>query len=66
MLALTRRPGQEIVIDGPATIRVVRCQNGRVRLGIKADDGVKILRGELVGMPTEKEDGKHLAGQIGT
>ena len=47
MLALTRKPGEEILIGGNIVIRIVRCQGGRCRLGIEAPRDIKISRGEL-------------------
>jgi sRNA-binding carbon storage regulator CsrA len=46
MLILERKSGQEVRVDGPATIRVVR-RSGRIYLLIEASQDVSILRGEL-------------------
>lgn len=46
-LVLTRKPGQEIIIDGPARIVIAESSHGRVKVRIEADEDVKILRGEL-------------------
>jgi carbon storage regulator CsrA len=35
------------MIDGKIVIRVLGVQNGRVRLGIEAPDGVVVLRDEI-------------------
>ena len=48
MLALSRRPGESIHIDGPAVIHVVQLHGGKVRLGIEAAAAVQILRTELL------------------
>jgi len=56
MLCLGRKAGEVIVVDGPCRIVVVRTRSDQVRLGIEADCGVKILRGELVS--PEKDDGE--------
>lgn len=48
MLILTRKLDQAIVIDGPCRIVVVGFEQGRVKLGIQAPDGVTVLREELV------------------
>lgn len=47
MLVLSRKLGEELMI-GDTVVQVVRCGNHAVRLGIKAPDNVRILRGELV------------------
>jgi carbon storage regulator len=48
MLVLTRRPGEEIVIDGHIRIRVLVTQGNQVRLGITAPKSVSIQREELL------------------
>ncbi len=47
MLVLTRRVGQEIVLDGRIRIRVTVVQGDRVRLGITAPGDVRVDRGEV-------------------
>jgi carbon storage regulator len=47
MLVLTRRPDEEIVIDGGIRIKVVAVQGGRVRLGIVAPPTVRVDRQEV-------------------
>jgi carbon storage regulator CsrA len=50
MLALTRKPGESIVIEtaqGTITVEVVAA-HGPVKLGIQAPPEVAILRSELV------------------
>ncbi len=47
MLVLTRKCGEEILIDGTVRISVVQCKNGRVRLGIDAPRDVKVVRSEI-------------------
>jgi len=46
-LVLSRRLGESITIDGPATITLVRASDGRARLAIEAPEATTILRGEL-------------------
>jgi carbon storage regulator CsrA len=46
-LVVTREVGDEIHVNGPSTIRVVRIDCNKVRIGIEADPGVNIRRGEL-------------------
>jgi carbon storage regulator len=47
MLALTRKPGEKVVIGGDITVMVVETRGNRVRLAFDAPDQVCILRGEL-------------------
>ena len=48
MLALTRRPGQSILIGDGIEVVVVRIEGDRVVLGIDADRAVRIVRTELL------------------
>ena len=43
MLLLTRKVGDQIVIDGRIVVKVVDIQGGRVQLGIEAPKEVKIV-----------------------
>lgn len=47
MLVLTRKLGEEIVIDGDIRITVVEAANGRVKLGIVAPKSVRVDRAEV-------------------
>jgi carbon storage regulator len=47
MLVLTRRVGEEIVINGDIRITVTGCQGGRVRIGITAADSIRVDRREV-------------------
>jgi carbon storage regulator len=47
MLVLTRRIGEEIVIDGSIRVTVVAVQEGRVRLGVTAPEHVRVDRQEI-------------------
>jgi carbon storage regulator CsrA len=48
MLVLTRKPGEEIVIDDDAVvITIISVKGNKARIGIKARDDVRIMRGEL-------------------
>ena len=49
MLALSRKPGEKVVIGNGITVTVVAVTGNRVRVGIDAPDQVRILRGELAG-----------------
>lgn len=47
MLVLSRRPGEEIIIDGNIKITVVSVKGDRVRIGITAPDNVQVDRAEV-------------------
>ncbi len=47
MLVLTRRPGEEIVIDGNIRLTVVSVRGDRIRLGITAPPSVVVDRQEI-------------------
>ena len=47
MLVLTRKQNESIQIGKDVSIVVMRVQGGRVRLGITAPAGVRVLRSEL-------------------
>jgi carbon storage regulator len=47
MLVLTRKSGQEIVIDGGIRIIVLDVQGNRVQVGISAPAEVKVYRKEI-------------------
>ncbi len=47
MLVLSRRQGEEIIIDGRITVVISQLKGGRVRVAIEAPPEVSILRGEL-------------------
>lgn len=52
MLVLTRKANERIILEDEVTgreiiIQVVSLKNGQVRLGLIADDDVRILREEL-------------------
>jgi len=48
MLVLTRKKDEVIHIDGGITVKLIDIYRGRVKLGIEAPDGVKILRQEVI------------------
>lgn len=48
MLVLSRKSGQEIVINDTTIVRIVRIRGNTIQIGITAPQDVKILRGELV------------------
>ena len=47
MLVLSRRPGEEIVIDGDIRVTVVSVKGDRVRIGIVAPPSVVVDRSEI-------------------
>jgi carbon storage regulator len=47
MLILTRKPGEEIVIDGVIRVAVISVQGDRIRLGIVAPREVVVDRSEI-------------------
>ena len=47
MLVLTRRPGEEIVIDGKIRLTVVAVRGDRIRIGIEAPPSVVVDRQEI-------------------
>lgn len=47
MLALTRKPGQQIMIGEDIIINFVEVQGENVRVAIEAPKHIKIYRGEL-------------------
>lgn len=56
LLVLGRRPGQSIVVDGPAVIEVLETREGRVKLGVRAPRSTLVLRGELEARPQVASD----------
>ncbi len=57
MLVLTRRVGEEIVIDGQIRVAVVHVRGKRVRLGIEAPRNVRVERQELSDSPSVDSPG---------
>ncbi|MCE9533042.1 MAG: carbon storage regulator [Planctomycetes bacterium] len=47
MLVLSRRPGEEIIIDGNIRVTVVSVKGDRVRIGIAAPASVSVDRAEV-------------------
>ncbi len=47
MLVLSRRPSEELLIDGNIRVVVIAVQGQRVRLGISAPNDVSIHRAEI-------------------
>ena len=51
MLALTRKIGETVIIDGDITVQVVQVRGRQVRLGIAAPKNKTVQRGELTSSP---------------
>jgi len=47
MLVLGRRPGEYVVFDGRIMVKVVRTEDGQLRLEIDAPREVAVVRGEI-------------------
>ncbi len=47
MLVLGRRPGEYVLIDNNIMVKVVKSDEGHLRLAIEAPKSVSIVRGEL-------------------
>ena len=46
-MVLSRKPLEQIVIDGPCVITLVEMRRGSVRIGVEADKSVTIVRAEI-------------------
>jgi carbon storage regulator len=51
MLVLTRKVGEELVVDGDIRVTVLSVKRGQVRIGINAPPKVKVIRAELATAP---------------
>lgn len=47
MLILTRKKDESIIINGNIEVKIVECEDGKVRIGIEAPKSIEILRKEL-------------------
>ena len=56
MLVLSRKVGDQLIIDGNITVEVVRIQGNRISPGIVAPSKVKILRGELTQLQAKAQN----------
>lgn len=54
MLVLTRRPGEQIVIDECIVITVVRSRPGSTRIGIETCQPMNVRRAELEPLPNHE------------
>lgn len=53
MLVLGRKPGEYIVIGDSIKVKVVKSDNGDLRLAVEAPKDVKITRGEVFNQEKE-------------
>jgi carbon storage regulator len=58
MLVLSRKQSQRIRVGNSIVVTVVRVSGDKVRLGIEAPDGVRVLREELEPMDDERPDSR--------
>jgi carbon storage regulator len=56
MLVLTRRVGEEIIVDGAITVTVLSVQGQKVRLGIIAPKSVRVDRSEISARRSATDD----------
>jgi carbon storage regulator len=54
MLVVSRKPGQQIVIDERITVKVIELGSGRIRLGIDAPKEMPIRRSEIPPLPRDR------------
>ena len=47
MLVFSRKTGQEIVIDGAISLKVLAVEGNKIRIGINAPDSVSVDRREV-------------------
>jgi len=60
MLVLTRKLGEKVVINGNITLTVVEMKGNRVTIAFDAPAQIRILRGELLGLPNGVQpSGRH-------
>ncbi|MCU6710518.1 carbon storage regulator [Paenibacillus sp. J5C_2022] len=48
MLVVGRKPGEYIVINGNIVVKVIKSDDGQLRLAIDAPKEISIIRGELL------------------
>jgi carbon storage regulator len=65
MLILTRKPEQALVIGGDITVRVLSVDGDRVKLGIVAPAGVKVMRSELLDAVREENEAAVAVVELG-
>lgn len=58
MLVLSRKQSQRIRVGNSIVVTVVRVSGDKVRLGIEAPDGVRVLREELEPIDDERPESR--------
>jgi len=58
MLVLSRKQSQRIRVGNSIVVTVVRVSGDKVRIGIDAPDGVRVLREELEPVDEERPDSR--------
>jgi len=56
MLALTRRIGESLIIDGNIKVKLLSMGGGRVKLGIEAPQNITIDREEVILHQRQKKE----------
>ncbi len=64
MLVLSRREGEQIIINNDIIVTVTRVGKQRVQLGIRAPGSVHVRRAELSLMPQHERMPQYEAGPI--
>ena len=59
MLVLSRKKGEQIIMDNGVVITLVRCGRGSARIGIEAPPEVNIVREEIAGKAEVKDECRH-------
>ncbi|GIW88512.1 MAG: hypothetical protein KatS3mg108_2836 [Isosphaeraceae bacterium] len=63
MLVLSRKTDQSLLINGSIRVTVLAIRGNQVRLGIEAPPDVRIVRDELVGIPSTQVAWKQTGSQ---
>ena len=65
MLVLSRKLGEEIVVNGNIVITIVRFQGDKVRIWITAPDDVPVYRSELLPLNgTQNNESKKVVSKV--
>ena len=65
MLVLSRKEGERIAIGANITVTALEVSGSRVRIGIEAPNGVKILRQELLLRDDNEAPGRERVRSMG-